>query len=101
MHGQFRMSHEGGRAVSYVTWANLSEEVEQAYMANPLNLQPKDWNSGEITWIIDFIAPFGHIWPVVHDLRNNVFQKGQVGKALRVKVDSDVARIFKLLAKRK
>ena len=48
---------------------------------------------------MDFIVPFGHIWPVVHDLRNNIF-KGEIGKAIRVKKTSDIVRIFKLAAKK-
>ena len=99
MHKQFRIYHESGRAIAYVAWAYLSEEVEAAYVRNPLTLQPKDWKSGNRGWIVDFIVPFGHIWPVVHDLRNNIF-KGEIGKAIRVKKTSDIVRIFKLAAKK-
>lgn len=100
MYRQFRIYHEQGKAIAYVAWAYLSEEVEEAYMIDPLSLQPKDWKSGDRGWIVDFIVPFGHLWPVVSDLRSNVF-RGEIGKAIRVKRDVDLGRIFKLMGRKK
>lgn len=44
-------------------WASVSEEVDAKIRDQikggmwPLRLKPDDWNSGEINWLIDVIAP--------------------------------------------
>jgi hemolysin-activating ACP:hemolysin acyltransferase len=44
-------------------WARVSAEVDTKLRAqirkglSPLRLAPADWNSGDIVWIVDIIAP--------------------------------------------
>jgi cytolysin-activating lysine-acyltransferase len=44
-------------------WASVSEEVDQRIREQikvgsfPLRLKPEDWNSGDINWLLDVIAP--------------------------------------------
>jgi hypothetical protein len=44
-------------------WASVSEEVDAKIQDQikggvfPLRLAPDDWQSGEINWLLDFIAP--------------------------------------------
>ncbi|MEK7345846.1 MAG: toxin-activating lysine-acyltransferase [Pseudomonadota bacterium] len=93
MHKQCRLYRRNGRPVAYVAWARMSKEVEEAYVLNPKSLQPRDWTSGDKGWLVDWIAPFGDSAAVMQDLREGIF-KDEVGRALRVKPDSDEMQII-------
>ncbi len=93
MHKQCRLYRRNGRPVAYVAWARMSKEVEEAYVLNPKSLQPQDWTSGDRGWLVDWIAPFGDSAAVMQDLREGIF-KDEVGRALRVKPDSDEMQII-------
>ena len=92
---QFRIYRQGDRPIGLITWAWLSEEIEQKYVSGEYNLRLDDWNSGDLGWIIDFMAPFGHTSKIVHDLRHNIFPD-KVGKAIRMKADGTIPGIWKL-----
>lgn len=83
-HKQYRIYHRGEKPVGLVTWAYLNEKVEKRYALRPTSLEPKDWNSGDRKWIIDFIAPFGDALKIGHDLRTNVFPD-EIGRILQMK----------------
>lgn len=89
---QYRIYHRGDRPVGFVTWAYLSDEVEQAYVRNTRSLNPDAWNSGPRGWIIDFIAPFGDALKIGHDLRTNVFPN-DVGRILQARPGSNTMTI--------
>lgn len=93
MHKQCRLYRRNGRPVAYVAWARMSKEVEENYVLNPKSLQPKDWTSGDRNWLVDWIAPFGDSAAVIQDLREGIF-KDEVGRALRVKPESDEMHII-------
>lgn len=93
MHKQCRLYRRNGRPVAYVAWARMSKEVEEAYVLNPKSLQPNDWTSGDRGWLVDWIAPFGDSAAVMQDLREGIF-KDEVGRALRVKPNSDEMQII-------
>lgn len=47
--------------VAWLAWANLSAQTEAYYLSDHLGgLRPDEWSSGERTWVIHWIAPFGH-----------------------------------------
>lgn len=60
-HGQFRLIHRERKTIGYVSWAWLSQEVEDRYLAGGYQLALDDWKSGDLPWIIDFVAPYGDI----------------------------------------
>ncbi len=91
-HSQFRVYHRGVKPVGLVTWAWMSQEVEEAYVRNVRSLQPKDWKSGDRGWILDYIAPFGDAFRIGEDLKNSVFAN-DMGRYLRVKEGSDTMKI--------
>lgn len=95
MSGNIRIFHDQGRPVGMVTWTYLSADVETAYARNPLSLQPRDWNSGDRLWCIDFIAPFGHAQKITKTMRNNLF-KNETARALRPYKNSSGVRIVYL-----
>jgi cytolysin-activating lysine-acyltransferase len=41
-------------------------------------MQPQDWQSGPALWLVDLVAPFGHIDVMLDDLRNTVFADKEV-----------------------
>ena len=90
---QMRMYRKNGKPHAFVTWARLSQEVEEAFVLNTSSLQPKDWQSGERIWFIDWIAPFGGTREMTRDLKENVFPN-DVGRFLRMKEGSDTLNVF-------
>lgn len=92
LNNQYRLYRIDDKPVGYVSWAWLSAEVETTYVRNPRSLQPKDWQSGDRGWILDFVAPFGNGLRIGHDLKHNIFAN-DVGRFLRVKEGSDTMNI--------
>lgn len=90
---QMRMYRKNGKPHAFVTWARLSQEVEEAFVLNTSSLQPKDWQSGDRIWFIDWIAPFGGTREMTRDLKVNVFPN-DVGRFLRMKEGSDTLNVF-------
>lgn len=80
--GQFRIYKKNNKPVALLTWAYLSEEIENKYMNEQYDLKLEDWNSGDRLWFIDFMAPFGGVEDIKKDIKSNVFPNG-VAKALR------------------
>lgn len=68
--------------IAYVSWAKLSEDVAQRYIAPPHQLMASDWQSGEHIWIVDVCAPFGGAQEVMKDLRATIFAGHEVHQLL-------------------
>lgn len=66
--GQYRIFRSGGFPRAFVTWAGLSDAVERRFALQHLPLEPQDWNGGTSTWVVDFVAPFGHLDDVLAQL---------------------------------
>jgi cytolysin-activating lysine-acyltransferase len=98
LYNQYRLYRNGDKPVGYVSWGRFSAEVETGYVRDPSSLQPKDWQSGERLWILDWIAPQQGTYEIAKDLKNNVFPD-QVARALRWKRKSDTMNIFYLHGK--
>lgn len=93
---QFRLyKNKDGDPIGLVTWAFLSDDLDKKYQKGGIKLGLEDWKSGNTIWIIDFIAPYGHVKQIVKDLRCNIFPDKQ-GKALRVTKDGKIKGIWKL-----
>ena len=56
---QFRVFRKNGKPFAYVSWAMVSEEVEQRLKSGNIKLRPGDWKCGEMPLIVDVLAPFG------------------------------------------
>lgn len=75
-----------GRPVAYATWAFLGDEVAQRMSRDEINvLHLSEWNEGLQLWLIDLVAPYGHVWQVCRELRNILLPHG--GEALGIKRD--------------
>jgi cytolysin-activating lysine-acyltransferase len=82
-HQQFRLYRDGERVIGYVSWAWLSQDVEDRYLKGGYALTLEDWKSGELPWIIDFVTPHGHMAQVRVALRRERVFGGRAPKAIR------------------
>lgn len=81
-HQQYVLILQNNQPIFFIAWAGLSEEAEQRYLKNPAVLMPaSDWNSGDRLWFTDWVAPFGHNFPIVRMLRRTLF-KQHCGRSL-------------------
>lgn len=80
---QFRIYHNQDKEpIAFVTWAFLSEQIEEEYLSGKAVLSEQELKSGEILYFMEFIAPLGHAKQVIHDLRTNLFPTS-IAKSLR------------------
>ena len=89
---QFRLYRREKRPIAFLSFAYLSAEIEARYVEAPQSLQPSQWQSGDRLWVLDFVAPFGDMAFIVHDLRCHFFSKA-VGHALRPALNSHGRRV--------
>lgn len=68
---QFKLYMNEERPVAYVSWALLSEDAEQRFLASR-RLAPGDWRTGDRAWMIDLVAPFGGADAVFTDMRTKI-----------------------------
>ncbi|MGJ8585697.1 MAG: toxin-activating lysine-acyltransferase [Marinosulfonomonas sp.] len=69
--GQYKVFRSNGYPRAVITWAGLTAEHEYSFAVDHQPLRPEAWNSGTSPWLIDFIAPFGHIDQIVPHLSEN------------------------------
>lgn len=68
--GQYKFYFNGnGDVVAVVTWAWVSEYGLQRLINDDYyDMHPSEWNEGDILFLMDVVAPFGHFREVVADL---------------------------------
>jgi cytolysin-activating lysine-acyltransferase len=71
---QFRLVRKAGRAIAYVSWALVNEEVEQRLTAGAKRLKPDEWQCGDTPFIIDLVAPLGNGDEIIEGLKKSVFE---------------------------
>lgn len=69
--GQYKLFKSDGFARAAITWAGLSEDAERRFAVDHQALEPQDWNGGTSVWLVDFLAPFGHVDQIVPMLTQN------------------------------
>lgn len=82
LFGQFKLYRHEQKPIAYTSWALMSPEAEERFLASRGRIEIEDWRSGDRLWIMDLVAPFGHAKPVIDDLRSNIFP-GRSAKAIR------------------
>lgn len=72
---QFRLyKDKDGKPVGLILWANVNEEVDKRLQNGIGKLTFNDWTSGDILWIVDFIAPLGGADKMLEELKQTVFK---------------------------
>ena len=69
--GQYHIFRSDGFPRAFVSWAGLSPEVERRLALKRTPLRAEEWNGGPSVWLIDFVAPFGHMREIVPRLTEN------------------------------
>lgn len=83
MHGQCLLFRDQqGSAVAYASWAFVSDDAHQALKTSARALTLEEWNSGTNIWVIDLIAPYGHVRQVVRRMKQEACRHGLAGKAV-------------------
>jgi cytolysin-activating lysine-acyltransferase len=83
-HDQCRIYYRNARPIGFVSWAFLSDEVQQSYVKKTSSLRPDQWRSGDNFWLLDLVAPFGDAKLIINDLRSGFFSD-KIGYFLRDK----------------
>jgi len=83
LSGQFLVAEAQSKAQGFVTpvaaalWARVSKEVDQRLSVNldkPLQLSPKEWNSGDIGWLIVLAGNLQALAPLLKQLQETTFK---------------------------
>jgi cytolysin-activating lysine-acyltransferase len=62
------------RVVAFWTWAFLAPDVEERLVRDPSTiLHFSEWNEGPNLWVLDLVAPFGHLIDVIRFLQRGFF----------------------------
>ena len=64
---QYRIYKSKNRPVGLILWAYVNEEVDARLASGISKLRPGDWQSGNILWVYDVVAPFGKSEGMVKD----------------------------------
>ncbi|CUH80085.1 toxin-activating lysine-acyltransferase [Tropicibacter naphthalenivorans] len=84
---------EQGVPTAMVTWAWLSEEVQQEVHSTGRALRAAEWTCGDRLFFNDWITPYGNIREVLHDMLHVVFPDTAEATSLRRNQDGSVRRI--------
>ena len=63
--------------IGLATWAKVSEEVDKKLsenLENPIRLQPNEWRSGEIYWLIDAVGTPAVVQGLIKGLRQSALK---------------------------
>lgn len=73
--GQARLyRNEKGDPISFVSWAAVSDEVNERLKSGVGRLAPPEWRSGPHLWIFDVVTPFGGAKETLEQTRKTVFE---------------------------
>lgn len=82
--GQFQIFYNSKKVpIGFCSWARLSEERYNAITKNEREMEYEDWNSGNIPFIAELVAPFGNMKKIAKMLREQVF-KGELVTSIKV-----------------
>jgi len=75
-----------GRPIGFCNWMLVSQDVLDEYLTTNRPLKAKDWDSGDIPFYPEMIAPEGHLRRIISDLRDFVMPEVPVAWSLRAVV---------------
>lgn len=58
--GQTVLLWDGGRVVAYSSWAWMSDAASERFLTGE-SIRAEDWRCGPNLWVVDAVAPFGHV----------------------------------------
>lgn len=76
--------NEDGDIVGMVTWAWVTQTVLERLLTDPhYCLHVSEWCEGERLFIMDLVAPFGHLQSIISDLKENLFAEVDMAYSVR------------------
>lgn len=74
-YNQFKIFFSGFRPVAYVSWALLSDEVQEKYKSGNHTLMMDEWKSGDAVWLAEFVVPYSQKdrEAVIKNLKEKIF----------------------------
>ena len=106
--GQFLVAEAQSKAQGFLTpvaaalWARVSKDVDQRLSQNldkPLQLSPKEWNSGDIGWLIVLAGNLQALAPLLKQLQETTFRGQPVKMRSKSKDGKTVITTFTGAAK--
>lgn len=76
---QCRLFSKADMPWGFVTWAFVSDAVDQRLRSAVPVIAPHEWKSGEHAWLIDVVAPFGDVETVANEVANAIAPGKSVG----------------------
>jgi len=84
MRGHYCLYTEAnGRPVGFCNWIMVSQAVLDEYLETNRAIKPEDWDSGDIPFFPEMIAPQGHLRQIIADLRDFVMPEVPEAYSLR------------------
>jgi len=84
MRGHYCLySEANGRPIAFCNWIMVSQQILDDYLATNRTITPEDWDSGDIPFFPEMIAPEGHLRAIIADLRDHVMPEIPVAYSLR------------------
>lgn len=68
---QYRILRSGDYPRAFFTWAGLDHTAETHFAVDRMPLRKEQWNSGASLWVVDLVAPFGHLDQVIRMMAAN------------------------------
>lgn len=75
---QYRLVQRNGTPAGFVSWALVSEAVEEQLQQPDFRLRPQDWKSGERVWIVDVVAPPQQAPVLIEKVKAELFKDREV-----------------------
>lgn len=94
-HEQIRFGFDdAARPICFWTWAYLAADVERRILSsNDASLHLSEWNEGGNLWIIDFVAPHGHLRSIIEYMHRYFSPGHSRGYSMRRREDGAVRKI--------
>lgn len=84
MRGHYCLYTEAsGRPVGFCNWILVSQVVLDEYLETNRAIKPEDWDSGDIPFFPEMIAPEGHLRRIISDLRDFVMPEVPIAYSMR------------------
>lgn len=68
---QCRLYTKEGIPFAFFTWAKVSDEVDARLRGGQPTIAPHEWQGGDHIWMVDMVAPFGHLDEMFAELRKD------------------------------
>lgn len=72
---QYRVFYGPSAPAAVALWARVSKDVEDRLLAGGAKLRADEWQSGELYWLVELVAPFGATEEIFADLQASVFER--------------------------